>query len=540
MKSPSIQPHLPALALAMAFLAIGITQVMLLPRVNINWDEFFFLSKIHDAIRGTLWHDFQSFYIHFFGWLPKLSGDEIEQVIAGRWVMLSAELITVFLIYLASRSFVSPVASAFAGLVWLSSGFVLVHGFSFRADPLATVLLMGALTIMIRFRPRVGLAAVSGGLGAVAVLVTIKSVLWLPAFLGVLAWQFSRSSSDELRRMIGGVSAGAILSFCILYLWHIEGLPDHPDAGTAILGGALHATVLEAGLLPRHHEVWAWITSSAAALVLMVLGVWRDRIALWFIAPLLSLLFYRNAFPYFFPFIAAPAMIAVSLGAEQLRGRTLYFIPFILLMLGSIGNELFRVLPHGQAAQRQLVSAVHEIFPEPVPYIDRNGMIASFPRHGFFMSTWGMNKYRRGAPVMADILKEHTPPLLIANGPALASAMAGRVEPKNPYALLPEDARVLQDAYLHYWGAIYVAGLSATATPSGESVHVGVTGRYRIESQAPVKVDGESYGPGESVFLERGEHRISARDGTEVQLIWGAANPPPEMPPLPKRIYYGF
>src|SRR5262249_30472793 len=54
----------------------------LLFRLNINWDEFLFLSKIHDYRRGDLASPLQTFYVHFFAWLPLVPGNEVTQVIA--------------------------------------------------------------------------------------------------------------------------------------------------------------------------------------------------------------------------------------------------------------------------------------------------------------------------------------------------------------------------------------------------------------------------------------------------------------------------
>ncbi|MCI0430022.1 MAG: hypothetical protein L0210_05700, partial [Rhodospirillales bacterium] len=75
----------------------------LLFRLNINWDEFFFLSKIYDYRRGELSGPLQTFYVHFFGWLPLVSGNEVTQIIAARGVMYAVGLGSCLLTYSIGR-----------------------------------------------------------------------------------------------------------------------------------------------------------------------------------------------------------------------------------------------------------------------------------------------------------------------------------------------------------------------------------------------------------------------------------------------------
>ena len=54
-------------------------------------------------------------------------------------------------------------------------------------------------------------------------------------------------------------------------------------------------------------------------------------------------------------------------------------------------DSLMRLRFDGQFDQRAVVAAVHRIFPEPVPYLDHGGVMASFPKVNFFMSSWGVD-----------------------------------------------------------------------------------------------------------------------------------------------------
>ena len=60
----------------------------------------------------------------------------------------------------------------------------------------------------------------------------------------------------------------------------------------------------------------------------------------------------------------------------------------------------------------QLAREVQRIFPEPVGYIDRSGMLPSYPKVGFLMSTWGVEGVvARGKPTLAPLIRRRQPPL---------------------------------------------------------------------------------------------------------------------------------
>src|SRR5512145_509091 len=65
-----------------------VVRMNVIANLNINWDEFLYLSQIYEYLRGDLDLKLQTFHVHFFGWLPGVSVNEVDQVIAGRAVML--------------------------------------------------------------------------------------------------------------------------------------------------------------------------------------------------------------------------------------------------------------------------------------------------------------------------------------------------------------------------------------------------------------------------------------------------------------------
>ena len=132
------------------------------------------------------------------------------------------------------------------------------------------------------------------------------------------------------------------------------------------------------------------------------------------------------------------------------------------------------------------------------------------------MSTWGMRNYRQaGHPLFAALIEEHEPPLLVANKWTLIETMANA----DSGHLLPQDDRVLRETYVHYNGAIWLAGREITLTAEDEEIAVPFAGRYRVIASAPVVINGLTVADGDSVTLGV-QTTISGTPGTIVKLIW--------------------
>src|SRR5882724_1019274 len=82
-----------AVALAFAF------KLILVFRININWDEFYYLSFVQDYLRGTISDRFQTLHVHLFAWLPNLATDEIGQILIARIVMAGCAIGSALLLY---------------------------------------------------------------------------------------------------------------------------------------------------------------------------------------------------------------------------------------------------------------------------------------------------------------------------------------------------------------------------------------------------------------------------------------------------------
>jgi hypothetical protein len=116
-------------------------------------------------------------------------------------------------------------------------------------------------------------------------------------------------------------------------------------------------------------------------------------------------LFYRNAYPYFYVEMLAPAVVLVALVVDEIRAlarrgagaspREWVPVACGLLLLVQGGSRLPLMSSDEQSGQRRLLDVVHQIFPRPVAYLDHVGMVAGFHKVNFFMSTWGSEEYQR-------------------------------------------------------------------------------------------------------------------------------------------------
>jgi hypothetical protein len=116
---------------------------------NINWDEFGYLSHVHNYLRGSLEHKLQTFHVHFFTWLAQIGPNEVDQIVAARMVMLVLQLVTAVLLYRMARRWTSAPAALFAVAAYLSFSFVIRGGSSFRRDPIAVCAVRAAFSILL-------------------------------------------------------------------------------------------------------------------------------------------------------------------------------------------------------------------------------------------------------------------------------------------------------------------------------------------------------------------------------------------------------
>ena len=540
---------------------------------NLNWDEFFFLEKVHDYLTGDLTDRLQSIHVHVFTWLPTVSVNEADQIIAARFVMLVLHGLTAFFLYRIATRFTDRSSGLFAALAYLCFSYVIRGGASFRTDPIAIFFILAAFDLVVLRPSNILRAVFAGTLFGIAGMVTIKAAVFFPSFLLVLALPvfLKERRTDAIQRLALALGA-AISAFVVLYWFHDLSLPAKPmlDASNAATI-SFTKTVRDAGLFPQFPTfltsllidfvVWAFMAAGGILTVMRLATTqgtdrfrWLEMAIL--AAPIGALLVYRNSFPYFYGFLLAPVAVLFAPAWQALStirddGRLGFAGPNIkrlavvillfTVMTQSILGPLSKPLDH----QRQILKVIHQAFPEPVPYFDRGSIIPPFPQAGIFMSTWGMDAYRAaGNRVFARAIAEKSPPLLIADHPLLD--LQNKVYSTGTHyghLLFPEDRAALEAAYVHHWGPIYVAGtqvlLEEPAHP--RTATIAVAGTYTLETERPVMIDDRLVQPGESLTLSRGSHEIlSSKVPLPVTLRWGQglhrpSEPAPDMP-----LFLGF
>jgi hypothetical protein len=569
-----------AAAVAAVCALVLIAKLWLVTRVNINWDEFFFLSEIHALLRGDLHSSFQTAYTRLFGWLTLLGEHEVARINIARFGMLALLALTAWLLFRLARRWYSAPAAALGVLAFLGLWATLRHGASFRVDALLLPLQVGALLALTQ--PAWSLArrsVVSGALLGIACVLSLKAVLLAPVVVALqllpsgVAGEPPHGRPARLRgalqlALVATIVAGTLLAA------HQIALPD--TASTATPAGlqpqsvaqratdAWQRTVSEAEFLPREPvlreqlraDPLFWLLAAAGLAVALVRRHWGGAACALALAPVL---FYRNAFAYYFVVMLAPLAVLVAASTDtaitsirrHATERTAHWaVAGLALALAlQAGSHALRLTADRQVEQRRLVEGVHAMFREPVPYLDHSGMISSFPKANLFMTSWGMERYAEdGRGFVRDALLQRRAPLLIENRAEL------RVGAPRYGLLLAEDRALIERFYLPYWGPVRVAGVQQpVAAGVAQRVELPFPGDWRLRSSQGVTVDGRRLAPGDVFSVGEARAAAGAAAGfpsVEVVLpadqpaqraaftaIWAGAGPPPPEP-APHPILY--
>lgn len=522
----SERTRLAALAALALLLALQFTLVF---NRAVNWDEFWHYSLTVQATRGLLNQPLQTFFTRAFMWVPSMAGSSIDHIVLIRMVMFACELVTLACIAGVAARFTDRLTGLLCALAYLCAGYVLQHGTSFRFDPQAAVLLMTSLWLLT-CRPATArwfmLAGVLGGLSA---MITIKSVLYAPAFAGAfwLRW----TESDDRRAFLRSAAAmilAAALSFAIAYAWHAADIVDAVgrSAKDTVSASAEKMFSLTEQPYWRHNVKGALFSPVTTLLVLATpVMIWRskrpvaERLALTgFWLPVTTLAFYHNTAPYYHVFMLAPASVATCAVIPAICKR--YGAPF--LMIGLLAGATITLAKEERetiAKQQQIVSAADQIFGGPVAYFDACAMLGKFDKANGFMTPWGTERYlRRELPSFTQIQATRAVPLVVNDDHMFADAF-GTSAPVP--SLLPEDLAMLRETYIHLWGPFWIAGFSFDSSAQPTEFVVRVPGPYTVNKGQGVIVDGAVHSEGDVIQLERGNHVIAAHD-EGVRLTWGS------------------
>lgn len=540
-----------AAAIALSFLL----QLFIAFHRQINWDEFWFLTRIYRYRHGVMKAELQTAYVHAFTWLAYVSDNVIGRIVTARVLMLGFEAGTLWLIYVCARRFVSREAALLGLFTYVSLNYVLIHGASFRADPIVTFFLMASVAIFLA--PEFTFtSAIAGALAlAIAGLITIKAAFYLPPIGAILLWRYVESPARRAYavKLSVGVAVSAIF-FAAIYALHRASFA-HAHANLAATASGTAGTAFASGVFVR---TWPYmsqaILGNPVTFAAIGLGLKQcigdamnakfraqSLLLLGFAFPFATLFFYRNSFPYYYPFALAPAAIIAALAFERMprlwerAGWAVICALFLVLQIPG-------AIQPGQEAQRATLAAITRMFPKPVPYMDRCGMVSNYPRSRLFMSTWGMENYRRQRNMVLynQVTSARPPIFVIANTPILQEAFAPGTQNLAPqYKLFPQDVGALRQNYIHQWGAIWVAGKDLGMVNSAYALTIEIPGRYTIESTAPVLIDHIRRAPSSVVAFARGRHEIESTTPQHVTLRYGDHLYRPSSPP-PGEIFDGF
>lgn len=539
-------------ATVIAIIGLLLYKAYLIQRLNINWDEFYYLNHVHAVARGDGGPLLQRFQTQLFGWIPRIKGNEIDQIVAARMVMVVLLGLTTYLVWRLGRTWLQGWPAVVPPLVYVSAVPVMMHGGSFRADSMLAPLTVLALVALFRPDRRSGHEILAGCALGLAGAITVKTALAAPLMLSAIVFHkvaasgSGRSRLGDTVRSSTRVAGAAAITFVVLIGIHWLLIGQTSVESSVALGAAsAKKTLLDTPLFRQARWLFDYVRWQPLLWLLIltgtVLAIARRRADVASLAlALLPVAFYRNAFPYYYVVMLAPAAVLAGYAVQELRdallerpGPRVATAVTAVIGLGLLYQGLAyhgRLKEDQQANQKFLIAAVHQVFEEPVNYVDRCGMVSSFRKANFFMSTWGMETYReRSEPFMPTAIRDHRPAFVLVNSAVLDPNQ--RLET----GLLAEDYDLIARYFPKYWGPLRVAGASAEVA-NGASVRVRVPypASYRVWTSTPVLVDGVERVSGDVVEVTERGVTVSLAPYADnsapakLRLFLASAKPPPE------------
>lgn len=519
-------------------------QIYLIWFKSFNWDEFLHYGHVFAARNGTLDAPFQVLHSRILFWVPDITASIVDQMRIARLFMYGCTLVTLTAIYRLALRFTNRENALFATIAYIGAGYVFTQSFSIRADPMATACLMSALYLMTsRVKPLASYLA-AGALVGLAAMFTIKSIFYAPCFAG-LAW-LVWCESEGKRRTLACFAAAALtaaFSFGAIYLWHTSNLAPVPeqfaDTSKFVAGG-------RRWIFPEELTALTYVRGQAALGLVFFLGIlcagcaWRSqelstaqKIALvGLAAPLLTLLFYRNTFPYYFVYLLAPVVVAIS-ASWGLLGRR-YGSYKVLTSLGIAPIILAVMTPRDVLVRQEaLIDYLHSEYPQGTGYLAQSSILPDYPRIISHLANGpGMVGYnQRKRPLIAEAFARGELPFILATGPLILSGLEGVEDPEG---FRPEDVAVMRDHYVQQWGPLYREGELIDPSEGKQDITIPRRGMYILDGNS-VTLDGSRIEHGETVLLNAGTHSIECKqDCDRKTVLWRGdrlPGPPPVVPP---------
>jgi hypothetical protein len=523
---------------AVLFAACLATQLYLLFFKSFNWDEFLHFSFIYRLRAETLNLPFQIFHLRALEWIPDAVSNLVDQMLVARICMWAMNLLTLLLIFGIARRFGDTKDAVFASFAYLTAGFVFTQAFSIRADPVVTATLMSALFLLAGKKLTFGKAAVIGALVGIAGMMTFKATFYAPCFAGLM-WMKYRGTAGrwQFASKLAVTGIAALLAFGLAYLYHTWdfGKFAAPPRSSSSVS---HFSRWLTSDLPFSYYIGVELAFAPLFFFLVLLAPlgWKkarlkadEKVALaGFIAPLATLLFYRNTFPYFFVFILAPPAVAIAPILGVIRKRFGNALPAAALSISPLALAILEPTSIIRS-QRALIDYIHHEFPKKTGYLDYSGMIADYPRVITpLVSGNGIRLYYdNGDPVIAREIDRGNLPFIIVSKRVLTSTFNN--DPI-PHTFLPADLEAMRDNYVRQWGVLWRQGKQI---PSGtEDFDFSLRRGGEFVADGRLTIDGIAVTPGTKIMLGNGNHVVTGLRKTTFALWRGdrLPTPPPDVP----------
>ncbi|MDE1466339.1 hypothetical protein [Aurantiacibacter sp. D1-12] len=528
----------------LAIVAVAALQFAQVFTRSINWDEFGHYNHIVQLHAGTLPQVLQRFHAFAYSWVTALPGSPIDHIIVIRLFMFACEMVALAAIVGIAARFAERTPALLCGLAYISFSYVFQHGASFRYDPPLTAALMGLLWLFLSARLDAKVIVGAGLLVALLPLISIKAVLYAPAFAGVayLRWADDGFTSQTPLRLavIGAVALAAFAAlFALLSQW-IAGPAGAEDTATTSRAAGAVFTFFD-------NPNWSRILRAATTnpLVTLVVAAFpfviakaerrpAEKLALGGLFTVaLTPIIYVNTAPYYFVFMLAPVLAAC--GPVMSAALTRLSAPLIAAILcASTVVTLITEEPSPLDQQRALHEVTIATFGDEVRYFDFPGFLGTRGKANPFMSPLTVMIHDNAGLTMIEPAMQAEPvPLVIENNFILTSVLTDRED----VWLAPEDRAALQGNYVRFWGPLWIAGRHV---PAGSTVIYKnlVPGAFTVTG-AGMSIDGELVRAGDTVQLGRGTYVLEGWQA-DSRIIWGDNIAPPSASPPEGPIWVQF
>ena len=513
-----------------AILLVVLGQVALIYTKAINWDEFLHYGIVYDLPRGRVVWDFQTIYARLFGWVPGAGRDIVDEILTTRFVMLGFELLAMAMVVLLARRFADRTAAALSGLLYISGGYTFLHGFSFRPDPMVAGMLMSCLYLMAAGRLDPLRMIVVGVLVGFAGLANMKAIFYLPCFAGIALIQLAKDGTERSKTLLrlAAIPFVALVTFVGLHQLHKIGIATEQGTQRAITTRILSYVGGEESPRYQYSLAQAALAPLVTVGLLLLPFAWKGKsetmkfALVGLVLPLVTLLFYRNTFPYYFAFILPPICVAIAVSLSLLLKRY-HVLTLVLVMLATPVVLWFKLDRDALGNQRFLLSEVHRLFPEPTGYLSYTGYVSDYPRViPYLISGVGLKRYfAKGDPVIARAIERGEVGFVLADTNYISAALEGRMIPNS---LMPADFRALATNFLHYRGPLWVYGKEVCASEDSQEVMLHRGGDYTVEG-GNVVISKIAVLDGQTIRLDPGSYDIAITNGKCIK-FWNLPHSP--------------